>query len=606
MLLGISTQIGYGQSGNDFILADRLMQQQQYEPALSILQKLHSNDPYQEIFFERLVECHIQLKQYDEALALSEKLPSKIPYQSEANILIGQLYHFKGDTARAFSIWDKNLNEHGSQIQVFMNTAQAMSKRNLHLKAVEVYEKARVVFKNGQIFLNDIANELMQAGEYERAISEWIRFLEARPEQLTYIQRMLLRYNDPLVYDITILEVEDKLAELPIDATSYRTIFQFQLWLLQENKLYRRALVTARAYENSTINFNYSLFNLGRQLIENKEFELAVDAFSYYIEKGNGEVKWRSMEELAKNYSLWAKHIDDFNLDFSNQKDSLFTIASTLLDQLIKQGDTYSRLGNAVIAKAEIDLDHTYNLDAVEKSKQILEGLNGYQESPELAYLEGRLYLADSEFTQARVAFTKSNKRAEIGELAEKTRYFLALTDFFTGDYEFAKIQLKSLGRQNTSYYANDALELRLWLQEGISTDSTGSILEPFAKAVYHSTLGHKEEAKQLFLSMLDDPTSAVFHDDVYLQLSNLGILNPALHAKKTSEFLSSSPFISLKERLMWERAKFAEEAVNNGSKQLSLDQVIGYYEALILDYPQGFYASQARERLQFLIKPNS
>ena len=150
----------------------------------------------------------------------------------------------------------------------------------------------------------------------------------------------------------------------------------------------------------------------------------------------------------------------------------------------------------------------------------------------------------------------KSNKRAEIGELAEKTRYFLALADFFTGDYEFAKIQLKSLGRQNTSFYANDALQLRLWLQEGLSNDSTGSILEPFAKAVYHSTIGEKEHAKMLFSSMLDDPKSAVFHDDVYLELANLGITNPALHAKRTSEFLSASPFISLKERLMWERAQ--------------------------------------------------
>ena len=382
-------QLGYSQSGNDFILADRLMQQQQYEPALSILDKLHSKDPYQKIFFERLVECHIQLKQYDEALALSERLPQQIPYRSEANILIGQLYHFKGDTAQAFDIWEQNLNEHASQVQVFMTTAQAMSKRNLHVKAADVYEKARIIFKNEQLFLNDIANELMHAGEYEEAISLWVRFLELRPEQLTYIQRMMLRYNDPLVYDITTLEIDDKLAELTIDAPSYRTLFQFQIWLLQQNKLYRRALVTARAYENSTLNFNYSLFNLGRQLIENKEFRLAVDAFSYYMERGNGEVKWRSMEELAKNYGLWAKHIDDFNLDFSDQKDSLFNKASNLLDQLIKEGETYSRLGNAIISKAEIDLNYTFNLNAVERLKQTLAGLSGYEESPELA-LHGR------------------------------------------------------------------------------------------------------------------------------------------------------------------------------------------------------------------------
>lgn len=63
-------------------------------------------------------------------------------------------------------------------------------------------------------------------------------------------------------------------------------------------------------------------------------------------------------------------------------------------------------------------------------------------------YLDGRIYLHDGAYTQARVSFTRANRKAGTGELAEKSRYFLALTDFYAGDFEFATIQLKTLGRK--------------------------------------------------------------------------------------------------------------------------------------------------------------
>ncbi len=610
------------QTNTDYILADRLMQQQDYESALPILKELNKEFPYDYIYFERLTECFVQLKQYDEALETAQSLPSDIGFQASANVLIAKLYHFKEDTARAYALWKQNLEEHPGQFQVYINTARAMSARGLHQRAVEVYKQGRMAFQNDQLFINDIANELMQAGKYEEAIREWLRLIELRPEQLTFVQRLLLRFNDPLVNDITIMELEDKLNELPINSPSYSNLYQLQIWLLQENKLYRRALVTARAYENSTSTFNYSLFSLGRKLVENKEFELAKEAFSYYIERGSGEIKWRNMEELALTYSKWAKHLDDNNLDFNDQADSLYEEATRTLNTLIRDGATYSRLGRALTLKADIELDHTYDLEAAKQARNRLTRLSGYGESAELAYLDGRIYLAEREFTQARIAFTKSNKRADIGELAEKSRYFLALTDFYTGDYEFAKIQLKSLGRQNTSYYANDALQLRIWLQEALASDTTGQILEPFAEAYFQSFTGNHEEANERYLAMLDDPELSVLHDDIYVQLMSSENMDPSTTFAKVANYLNEQGnAISEREKLMWQRAWLAELILDPAAEEgpsvedrffrgenyprVTREKVIEYYEELILEYPQGFYAESARERIKELSKVN-
>jgi outer membrane protein assembly factor BamD (BamD/ComL family) len=389
---------------------------------------------------------------------------------------------------------------------------------------------------------------------------------------------------------------------------------QFQLsQCLQENKLYRRALASATAFESSTSNFNYSLFQLGRSLRRNKEYELATKAFEYYINQADGNVKWQSQEELAKVYTEWAKQIEDFNLDFTNQRETLFSKALKQLNLIIENAPSYRNMSRVLLLKSEIVLDYSHDLDATENILARLKNLNSKEETAEEFYIQGRIQIAKKEYAQARISLTKSNKLAGIGELAEKTRYFLALTDFFSADYEFATIQLKTLGRQNTSYYANDALELRLWIQEGTTTDSVSAPLKTFSEAYFETLVGNDDEAKNKFLSFISDNPTSPLYDDVVLQLSKNPVFNASSSFELTNNFLSKSGAISNRERLMWERAKFADQALKKiqtdseykPENPITISLLQSYYEELILDYPQGFYSPYARKRLTELSKEN-
>lgn len=600
------------QTNNEFQIANRLIQQQRYEDALPILERIHSQNPEIFLFFERLVECHIQLKAYDTALNLVERnitLNRNVP---ESNILSGQLYHLKGDTTKAYTIWEQNLLRYPNQLQIYMNTANAMIDRREYNKAIEVYRKGRVVFNNAQLFMSDIPNAYMQAGEYENAIGEWLNLVKQNPQQSSGIQRMLLRYNDPILYDIAILELGDALDEMNLNDPSYSAFYELQIWLLLENKLYRRAFSSAKEYEERTSNYNFTLFNVGRKLTENNEFELALSAFDYYSENSFGEIKWRSEEEKVNVYTQWAKYLDDYSLDFENKREQLFTSASEILDELISQTQTYSRLDQVYLKKAELALDFIFDLEAAKEVTKRLKSLPNMYDTPEASYLDGRIYLAQKEYTSARIALTRSNKKAEVGDLAEKTRYFLALTDFYAGDFEFAKIQLKTLGRQNTSYYANDALELRLWVQEGLAADTTGIYLSEFADAHFNSKTGNKEQAHEQFLAIANSEAPTPFKDDSFVLLSKISHANSIEFFSSLSVFLGSSPSISIKERLLWEKAKASDEVLTllqNGAKlshNVVLEDVIQNYEKLILEYPQGFYAPFARKRLNELPKATS
>ncbi len=631
MVCGVSTT--NAQSNNEFQIANRLIQQQRYQDALPILQRINSRNPEIFLFFDRLIECHIQLKEYDRAFELVERNINQQRNVAESNILLGQLHHLVGDTAKASNVWEENLIKHPNQLQLYLNTANAMIDRREYKQAINVYKKGRIVFNNDQLFMSDIPNAYMQAGEYENAIGEWLALVKQNPQQSSGIQRMLMRYNDPILYDIAILELDDTLDEMALNDPSYTAFYELQIWLLLENKLYRRAFSSAKEYEERTSNYNFMLFNVGRNLSENNEFELALEAFNYYSENSFGEIKWRAEEEKAGVITNWAKYLDDYSLDFNNKRDSLFTSASNILDQIIEETQTYSRLDQIYLKKAEVALDFVFDLEAAKEVTRRLKSLPNMYDTPQANYLDGRIYLAQKEYISARISLTRSNKKAEVGDLAEKTRYFLALTDFYAGDFEFAKIQLKTLGRQNTSYYANDALELRLWVQEGLAADTTGSYLTEFADAHFNLKTGEKEKAEEQFFAIAGSDLPTPFKDDSYVLLSKTVDPGSNKFLSTLTGFLNDVPGVSIKERLLWERAKASDEAYTTikehessneesikSSKNLTtrekffggvkfevtLNDVIENYEALILEYPQGFYAPFARKRLNELPKANS
>lgn len=602
------------QVSSEFQLAERLIRQQRFAPAADILSDLVAKHPEEYVFFERLIEARVQLKQYDEALQLVQDKIKTTSNPAPQRVLEGRLYYTMGDSTKAYSIWDSNLTDNPGEFQLYTATGHAMQNVRAYNKALEVYFKAREVFKNEQLFLNEIADIQMQTGNYEGAIKEWVNLIKVRPEQRAGLQRVLMRYNDPLIYDITIMELEDEMAQMNVADELYEHFYYLQSWLLLETKLYKRALNNAITFENAVPGTNYIIvFNLGKRLLDAEEFELAAEAYTYYTGSEDLEARWRSTEELAEVYSRQAKHKHDKNLSGSPSPDSLYKAAAGLLSDIENNAPAYRRLGNVILKQAEIALDHTHDLEAAKRAKEALATLDNFKNSAEYHYLDGRIELTEHDFIRARIAFTKSNKIADIGALAEKTRYFLALTDFFSGDFEYANIQLKSLGRQNTSYYANDALELRLWIQKNKNADSTHTYASDFAAAVFQNITGRRNSASEAFINIAESGASP-YKEDALIALAQNRLTGGGTLLALLNKTLEQSSYLSQHERLLWERAFAADRLLNpeqtedNTQKTLPVDPetVTGYYEELLVQYPQSFYAPFARSRLPQIMNLNS
>lgn len=491
-------------------------------------------------------------------------------------------------------------------MQLYYNTANILTERREFDRAIEIFQRGREVFRNDDLFLMDIPNVYMQAGNYQRAISEWLILIEKIPDQANVFRRNLIRYNDPLLFDDSIAEIEFKLREMNVTDVNYRTFFDLQNWLLLENKLYRRAFAAALRYERSTLDFNYTLDLVGRQLAENNQFELALDAFAYYRDNANNEVKMMAYEKMADVNARWAKYLVDYNLGDKNQIRQLYTNSIAILDTIIDDYSYYRRIDQIYLRKAELSFDQIYDLAEAKRAVESFKMMPNKSGTAQAHYLDGRLHLAENEFTMARIELTRSNRLAGTGELAEKTRYFLALTDFYSGDFEFANIQLKTLSRRNTSFYANDALSLRLWVQKGLTVDTTGAQLQEFADAHFALYTGNEEKAEQIFLSILGSSEPNPLKEDALIYLSKSATTTESYNEIITN-FITSTPTTTFLEQLLWLKAQAIEgQLAQDGFNADNHERLLDTYLRIIEEFPAGFYAPYVRLKLNDLSKVNS
>lgn len=612
----------FAQLNSSYSIASQMMRQGQYERALPLLKELLDKNPQSSSIYENTVECLINLKRYEEAINLSKSRLDKNITPLLTRSQLGKLYHIQGDTTQAYNVWKNAITSQKGNLQAYYTVARIMRERREYDRAITILREARTISGNPSLFRREIMNNYLMAGNFAKASREMVELIKDNPERSSYVQRIFMRFDDEFLLDTAILELDDQLREMDQDASGLKELQDLQLWLLLERGLHRRAYMTASRYETQSSQSRYMLYNLAHKFKSEREYKLAEKSFKHYIERPRSPLNINSKHKLADLYMDWANYLEDKSLGTVQKTDSLYRAADQILQEIISQSPGYSELSTVITTKAEIAIEHLYD---IEKAKSLLKRLKqefNQSEDPQVQYLEGRILLYNSEYAMARVFFTRAKKNANIGALTDKARYYLSLTDFFAGDFEYAKLQLRSLERQHSSNFANDALQLRMWIQEGLKIDTTGKHLGKFAEAVQLLNKNRADSAFQKLKPFINTFTYPPLKDDAALLIAKYAKFHPDYYQSgylALQTVLQQSTGSSLKERLMWEQARLAELLINTNHTALvtaeryftgesvaetipqSISEITKLYENLIIEFPSGFYASSARERLREL-----
>ncbi len=619
----------------DFQIANRMMQQQQYDEALPILRDLHENNPGAHIFFDRYVECLINLDMLDEAEQAARRQIERNHSRLLTTLRLAEVLHLMREREEAANLWQQALEDGRENMQTYYSVASSMIKRREYNQAIDVYKLARDRMGNSTLFLNELANAYMQAGRFEESVKEFYRLVIAMPDQMGMVQQRFLRMRDQRLYEIAAFELEDMLFDLDMGHSAYSQLYQLLTWLLLETQEYQRAINFARHYENETSYTIFSLMSLGHQLLSAGQYPYAAEAFGFYVENSRGANKYRAMEELARTYNSWARYLGLHNLENELRRQELYLQAYETAQAIIEQAPAYDRANRVYALLLDLSLDRFKNSEKAEKWFTAM-SQHPSAEKAYTYYAEGRLALFSKNYVTARQALTRADRATDNANLSERARYYLSLADFFAGDYDFAEIQLRSLERRHTSFYANDAIKLRMWIRNGQRADTTGSVLKAIGEGLFSIHTGNYQDALPVLEPILANPRNP-FADDITAELASLlpseyhSILLYLIERQINSG--SQSPLL---ERLMWDRAVIAEQMYQQGvsynlsespyifsfmdaestlevhlsnedhffgrgSQPVQIDRqfVSDLFEELILQFPDGFYASFAREKLK-------
>ncbi len=633
----LQAQTGAG----EYSLGNELLREGKFEEALGIFEKMMAENPRSYAVFDRAVTALVNLKRYEEAIRITKERLERQGADINTQVKLGEILDIAGERDQALQTWQEALNRHPDNAHAYRRVAETMNQRRLFRESIDVYEKARREFRDPNLFAFEIANSYLAVADFEPAMEEYLDIISRDSRRTSLIQRQLLNYDEQRLYDTAILLTEERLNRHRPGSDTDIAYRDFLIWLNMERGLYRRALAAARTLERYTNNEHHAMFRIGRDLRSRSEFELAEQAFSYYLDLDAHPLQARSHEELSRCYQDWAGYLVDRNLDFDGAADSLYRKAFFAIERLVNRYPRYDRLMQTLMIQSELALDHLKDPDQAETYYQKMERLARDEPEQALAhYIEGRILLFRGDFTMARVSFNRSNRIAGSGETADKSRYYLGLGDFYNSDFTYARLQLRSLERQNHSWYANNALQLRYMIQQGVVDEDENAGIKRYARARYLYDTGRYAEAADLLAPALDEPAINPLHNETILLLTRtLRRVHPEI-AFHVVDRHTRRPSVqqSVGERLMWERARLAEavyimqnrDAEENhsadgvvpagllayplsaedrfygrdgspGRMLLSADGVTRYYEELLLKYPDGYYSDIARTRIRDL-----
>lgn len=611
----LSVSVVWSQT-SDFQLANRLMQQQNYEEALPLLEYLFENNPNSLLFFDQYTDCLVNLTRYEEAEKIARNQIQEDRFRSQASIKLAEILHISGKRDEAMDIWQSESENGRNSIQNYYTIGSSMLKRQEFDAAIELFKQGQHSFNNPGLFTNELADTYMQAGRFVEAVNEYYQLIIESPDQMSIVQQRFFIMRDPDVYEIAAFELEDLLLDLHFTESSYSSLYQLLTWLLLETDQYQRAYQFARYYENQTSLTNYSLFSLARQLLSAKEFELAVLAYEFYLNDNVASVRSRSGEELSATYIQWAQYLQQNNIGSYNQYVELYRKAYDMSLMVISSDSLYSDIDNIYAQIIDLNIDFFKDLEEAQRWYGKMQQQNDRIDESYLYYVEGRLAIFQKEFTTARHSLTRADQNSGNSNLSERSRYYLSLSDFFAKDYDFAEIQLKSLEQRNTSYFANDAIKLRMWIKNGLRADTSRSLLNTISESMYQLHSGNFNYALELLEPILANSRNP-FAADLLIELTSIlpDLYSPVL-LQLSDRIINAQPNSPIKERLYWDRAILIEYLLQNDGflnlspynfSYLEANPTFQYdrkdlyelYEDLIMEFPNGFYAVYAREKLQ-------
>lgn len=580
-----------------FQLADAYLRAGQYDRAIGLLEDLYHASPDAYAFYDKLKTAYESIKRYDDAIALVDERMAADPNPMLMAEKARLLYH-SGQEEAAYEAWDAAVALAPADPNAYRVVYQSLLDVRLFERAIDVLVRAREAGGAPDAFQADLAYLYNLTGQHNLAMQEYLKVLAANDRQAGFVRSRLSRFTEQEeALRASIAATANAVREAPLNR-AYREILG---WLYIEAGRYDQAFDAYRAIDRLEQEEGQTLYGFAQTASDAAAYDVALRAYEEILQRHpDAPIAPQARFGVAEMHERWGRHSGERAFDEYGkpQKAPHFEQALATYRAFLERHPAHPLYADALRRIGNLQQDVFFDLPAAEATLQQV--VTRYPDTPaadQAAFDLGRLAVLRGSLEEGRLRLTRLVDRLRTGELAEQTRYELALLHFYKGEFDAAQTLAEVMDVNTSTDVANDAIELKVLLMENRGPDSLDTPLRAYASAelllrqrqplaaldtldALLARAGDHRIADETRFLRADALRAAGRYDAAYQAFAELPLLHP-------KSFLA--------DRSLFTAAEIQERHL------LDAEGALATYTRLLDTYPGSLLATEARQRIRRL-----
>jgi tetratricopeptide (TPR) repeat protein len=581
--------ISIATSAQDVNLANQYFANGEYEKATILYQQLSDSDPRNEFYFNRYVDCMMNLEQYEECEKSIKKQLKKSSDNNSLYVTYGNLFDRQGKEKEAKEQYLKAIDKMAPDFNAVNRLANTFINAAKYEYAIQTYETGSKKLNDATTFAYNLGELYRRKGETPKMLEYYLNSIEADPGKIGTIQTLLARYLS--ADDFTELQAQ---LYARIQKDENPDMVELLAWSFIQRKDFKSALRQYKALDKRLSENGTRIFKLSNEAAAAKDYETAISGFDYIVvEKGKDNSYYFDSKREMMNCRR--KKITE---GYSYTQEEL-TLLETEYETFLTQYGKGKTTAAMVLQLADLEAYHINNLP---KAIVLLDELQSAPGIDRNMQARAKINLADfylmqGEIWESTLLFSQVDKEYREEQLGQEARFKNARLSYFNGDFQWAQAQFDVLKASTSKLIANDALDLSVFIMDNLNLDTTSEAISLYAGAEMLVFQNKFEDAfKKLDTLRRGFPEHSLQDDILYLEAQ---IYEKKRDWAKAAE-LYQQVADKYKEEIRADNSLYALAQIYE-TRLNDLEKAKTLYEKIFVDYSGSVFAVESRKRFRIL-----
>lgn len=568
-------------------LAQTYLQQGEFEKAAILYEKLYADNPNIGVYYRNYYKALMGFSSYADAEALVRKQMKSSKNDPTLRLDLANIYKAQGEIEKSRAEMEQAIEQ--AKDPYITRLANEFTNSGEIDYAIAVYEKGRQAQNNDKLYARELAGAYQQKGELDKAISSCLDFASSLGQPMSTVTTMLQRMTTkPEYMEILQTQLYSRISKDP-ENIAYPDLL---IWSFVQQKDFESAIIQSKALDRRNDGDGSRLMELARQARKETQYDAAIEAYNYVIEKGESQLYTEAKIRVLECRNEKVTTTDNYTPEDINQ------LKTDYLEFLNKLGK------NPATASAMRDLSNLYafylnDIDAAMAiSQEIINMPNADAHIRALSRLDlGDYYIIADDIWESTLYYSQVDKAFREDILGEQARFRNAKLSYYNGDFEWAQAQLNALKASTSELISNDAIKLSVFITDNSGLDTNVTPMVMFA----HYDLLLIQNKTSEAIATLDSidrlyPGHALA-DDILLARAKMSIKkhNYSQAAEYLQNIVSKFGTDILADDAVFMLAGLYNTQLNDKQKAMEL------YQSILIDHPDSLYTVESRKQYRKL-----